>query len=426
MSVRKFMRATLSPGAALVVATTIISTSHASHDSIDKKRIDVNGHTVITGEISTDGRPLAGADILLVAWPNDEELDALGDGDRVNTQIVARDTADNLGNFAVSLDPASISPEHRREDGGVQLELVVADSNYEVFWEFTAEGPSRLLGARNVAWGNARVSQADLGERAARGRGPTHVSVELGARPAVRELGDEPEEWTAEDGARLSISEASERAAVPKEVRRADFDTQDVSPMAQGWCTTNVYETGRTESFVNAIGVVQAKPWVEQTSSSSHALGIAYKSGNGTWSQSGTSSRSTSSSASDHLGYAKRVYNKANYRKYVGCDGNPVNAERWRVSSIHSLNSSSVTISRPTSWVKAANCTTYSNGTKSKTSGSNTTFSSGVNFSKISLSSKASFSSSTKVKWVFTGKAQLCGSSSSGWSGSAQAGAFVL
>lgn len=431
-------RNTLALGALVTVGFATAGAAPASGGEHETTALDVNvsADTVVTGVVTKDGKPVAGADVLLIAWPNDAVLDALADGERVNTRVVARDAANDAGQFEVSLTPDSLSPEHRRKDGGVQLELVIADRQSEVIWNFTAVGAASEL-SRNGAltWGNERVDQRSLAARSELGVGPTHISVEIGERPTVRELGDEPENWVDDNGGRLSAAGATDRAVAPKEPRRADFDTiatvdGDVTPLAQGWCATGTYETGRTESFIRTIGVIQAKNWVDQSSSSSHTLGIAYKSGSGAWSQSGTASRTTSTSSSDHLSYNGTLRNKVNYRKYVGCDGTPLNAEQWRSSSIHSLGSSVIIHSTRPDWQKSANCTNYpaTTGTKSKTSGSNVTYSAGVNFSKISLSARASYSSYTKQRWVpsgGSGRFNLCGSSSSGWSGAAQAGAFV-
>jgi hypothetical protein len=353
-------------------------------------------------------------------------MDALEDGERVNTKVVGREKADSAGRFAVSLDPATLGSEHRRSDGGVQLELVVADAVDEVFWDFTAAVSTRV----GSAWGNDRIDQRDLAGRSALNLGPAHVSIDVGERPEVRELGDEPETWVDDNGERLTLSSAAQRATAAKETRRALFDEDvagagDVTPLGQGWCATSAYKNGLTEGFIRTIGVINAKNWVDQGTSSSHTLGVGYKSGSGSWSQSGTEKKSTGATSSDHRGYNATIRNKVNYRRYVGCDGLPLNAERWRPSSIHSLGSSGIIHSTRPAWNKPANCTTYSQGNKTKSQGTNVTFSSGISFSPISLSAKSSYSSNTKQRWVVTGRFQLCGSTSSGWAGAPQAGAFV-
>lgn len=428
-------------GIASVTVASLFTVSIPAANATTGESLDVatSERTVITGTVARDGRPVKHADILLIAWPNHSTLAALEDGERVPTLAAGRVVANASGRFAVDVDPADIPSQYKEPDGGVHFEVVAADATEEVFWEFSTAGGARSAKTHPAlaVWPNARVSEDSLRGRAARNIGPTHIDLDLGMRPTARELDDDPATWIDdEESQRVVPSQAVLRGSAPKEPRRADFDRRidssdgGFTTLGQGWCATGTYQNGRTESFMRTVGTTQAKNYVVQTSSSSHTLGIAYKSGStSSWTQDGTTTTTTGVSSTDHLGYNVTIRNQVNYRKHIPCDGVPLGAERWRPSSIHSLGSSYVLHSSRPAWTAAANCTTYpgSTGVKEKTVGTNVTFSSGVNFSYVSLSAKAAYASSTVQRWTptNTGSFKLCGSTSSGWAGAPQAGAFV-
>lgn len=267
---------TLVRTAAVVIGVAVAGTLTAAAPASENfGGVATDAHTVVTGVVTRDGTPVARADVLLIAWPNDEVMDALEDGERVNTKVVGQEVADSAGRFAVSLDRRSLSTEYHRPDGGVQLEVVVADAADEVSWHFTAAASTSL----RSAWGNDRIDQRDLAERTLLNIGPTHVSIDIGKRPKAHELGDEPETWVDSSDEQLTLSAADQLATGAKEPRRALFDDDiaisgDVTPLGQGWCATGSYKKGLQEDFIRTIGVKNATNWVDQTTSSSHSLGI--------------------------------------------------------------------------------------------------------------------------------------------------------
>lgn len=401
----------------------------------------VGPRTVITGVVTKNGKPVGNADVLLIAWPNYKVLDAMPAGESVKTKVVARTAANHAGRFAVSLDPAHVGSRYWA-DTGAQLEVVVADATHEVFWEFTASPADAGQRGRGLAWGNPRIDQEKLLDRPDSGVGATHVAIDIGERPSVRELGDEPEQWIAdpETTSTLGARGAAAHAAATRGERRPAFDkmspaSTDASTLAGsestdvdarapggGWCATNDWQNGRSEKFIRSVGTIQAKNWVDQTTNSEHTLGIAFK-GSGGWSQSGTQSRKTGVFSSDYRGPNITLKNKVNYRKYIYCDGR--GWIQWRAAGIHSLGESIMTHSKRPAWNKPGHCTTYSTGTKKKETGSNKTFAGGVDLSQINVSAKASYSRNTVQRWEFSGRARLCGSTTSGWVSSPQAGAYI-
>lgn len=422
----------------VIVATTMLlcvsaGTAYGSiegnqaTESNDSATIDAT--TMISGAVTKDGTPFTQADVTLVAWPNQEELTMLGDGERVNTEIVGRASTDSVGRFAISLDPSTIGSAYTGADGEVDIELVVADSDNELVWYFTAVRATPELARKGNAWGNPRVDQKSLAGWWAEGLGPAHVIVDLGKTPSVVERGNEPSTWVDDNNESLSIPEAKAAAQAAIQPRRVELNEdamleEEEEELGAYWCATSTYYTGISEAFVNSIGTVQGKPYVAQTTSSSHTLGIAYKSGSSaSWTQNGTKTVTTGASADNHLTYSGRVYNRVKYRKWVPC-GFVFGKELRRVHVITSLNDYVVSIARP-AW-NYCSSTIYRSGSNSKVQGSNATFSSGVSLGVISVSSNASFTSNTKIRWQFSSTgAKLCGSNSNGWVSAPQARARV-
>jgi hypothetical protein len=99
---------------------------------------------LVSGVITRDAQPVAGADVLVMTEQSDEaQVD-----DRAELLVAAHVTSDTQGRFAVSLNPADISPEHINPDGWVTVFLRIADATSQVTWVFTAiPGPGAGAGS---------------------------------------------------------------------------------------------------------------------------------------------------------------------------------------------------------------------------------------------------------------------------------------
>jgi hypothetical protein len=382
--------------------------------------------TVLTAEVVTDGRPLAGADYVLRAWPSASVLAEQPDGELVRTVTLATGVTNRRGEVRVAVDSAVLGRDFV-DDDTVNFELGIGYGSQEATWNFPATRAAAGGASPQHLWSNPNVSREEAAVHAGLGLGPVHLSIDLGERPSIVERGNEPSSWINDDGRTLQGTEVVAVSAVQLAPRTSVNTVGDVS-LAEScyYIAQNNWQYGRGERFIHAIGTAQAPPTVLQTTSSSHTMGVAYRSsGTASWSQSGTSTATTGASDSRYLGTSVRVYNTVNYRQYRYSCNHGVSytgQEQWRPVSINALNAGRDIISRP-NWT--GGCTTYSNGTRSKTQGSNVTFATGVTLSFFSVSAKSSFSVSTALRWDFTGPAKLCGSSSLGWVSAPQAGAYV-
>lgn len=341
-------------------------------------------------------------------------------GDPVRNLIAGRATTDELGGFTVSIDPAEIPADYRSDLGHVDFELHLAVDDSEVMWNFSAGGAA-VGGAGATTWGNPRVDAET--SPAGSGIGPTHLSINFAEDDAsIVELGNEPSTWLDDEGEVLGDEEAREVALVQVLPRDAGVEAASGIGIMAGpiWCATNTYRRQLAEQFARSVGTIQGKPYIHQTTSSSHTMGVAvnYKS---SWSASGTRTKSTSASSYEHMGYFAFARNRVNYRLYAGCE---VVQNQWRPHSFYSLNDHRVLTSRPQSWTHCSNV--KKTGWAEKIQGTNATYSTGVKFPNIGLSADANFSSSTKIHWDFSGSgARLCGSTSKGWATAPQAGAYI-
>jgi hypothetical protein len=358
-------------------------------------------------------------------------LDKIGDGDVVPTKSVATGTTDESGRFVLAVDPDALGVDYIGAHNGADLEIAIANDDRQVDWSFTAF--VQESDGDGQAWSNPRLETANSSLKRQERKAPTHLLVDLGEEPTIVEEGKAPEEWIGPDRKPLGKSRGAAATRVLSHDRtipsRRKSDVSAAAPPICATSATNEYQYGRREEFVNAIGVLNAKATVSQKSGTDHTLGVAidYKNDQAGFKQSGSLTKSFSSSAESSFGITQLAYNTVNYRKYrYKCSiTGTVKWEQWRPDNYNDLNAGSISIARPSWNASSANCTTKDNGTFIKTQGSNQVFSAGVSLNVISLSSEAKFSSETSLKWVFTGRAKLCGSTSAGWVSAPQAGAFV-
>jgi hypothetical protein len=380
--------------------------------------LDTGNTLVASGLVLDNGLPVAGADVTATAWPDVDVLSRLRAGQTVPTKTYAIVRTDDSGAFQVSIDPGSLDRRYFDAKGRVGISLSVAHSSQEIQWDFSA---TNLHDARSAVWGNPRIRTEDSTARLAGNQAPTQIRVELGSHPTVEEVGRNPADWIGADHQALGAAGA---AAARQVFSKSRARTRVASPCMS--IALNEYDNGRSEEFVNTIGVLNARPIVIQKQGTDHTLGIAASAASspGSFKLSGSATLSFEAAAETTYGVSERAVNKVNYRKYRdGCPGNF--SYKWRPIGYHSLNAGAVSIPRPSWNANDVNCTTYSSGTYYKSRGTNVVFSAGVDLKVVDVSAEAKFSSETQLKWVFTGRAKLCGSSSSGWVSSSQAGAFV-
>jgi len=347
----------------------------------------------LTGLVARDGVPVAGASVSLVAWPTNPILATLPAGAAVATLPVATVNSDSTGRF--SIQPTAVPADYRDPEGTTNYELSVADGTRSVLWNLSLTFTNGATGGRWTTAGEPSASQ-----------GPgTSLRFDLGVHSGVGI--DLPSAMTSQTAPADDVVQTG-FTAVP---------AQSVAPACCVcvWAATNNWYYNRPEKFMAAYAWSGAKVTVTQVNGTDHQLGIGYQVSGGNWSQSGTMNLDESSGGGAEVaGFInKYIYNAVNYRDWVNSCG----ATQRRPASTYAFISSTTSASHPT-W---SYCTTYTSGTFWKTSGTNVTYSAGVNIIVLSVSAQSGWNTSTKEAWVVTSATKLCGSTSQGWVSSPQA-----
>ncbi len=381
-------------------------------------------NTALTGTVSSNGASVAGADVVVIAWPNQSTLESLGDEQKVEAKVVATAQTDARGDFAVQLDSSSLPKDLLSETGQVDVDVIVADKEHE------AERSLSLLSTPD-GWTSAEVVAAAV-ETAS----PVDLRFDLGTgafqSSAVSEadLATDPDLLSDEEGLTLAPGDAP-GFNTTSVVDRGRIDTilsergsaSGITPLEECYSVaTSTYQSQRPESFVIAQGVVNAKVKVTQGSGTSHSLGVAASFGNG-WKGSGSTTKSTSSSASQSgIATARRYYNRVKYRYYRNTCGASY-GNYWRPYSVQELVAGYVLVSR----LSYSRCNTYDSGySYTKNRGRNTTYGTGVDLAQVNVSAQSGYNSDTSLSFGdFTGRAKLCWSSSAGREQSARVVAAV-
>lgn len=157
----------------------------------------VDANAVLSGVVTRNGEPAEGVEIVVTAWPNDEILAALGDGEPVPTRELARVSTDREGWFVVTLDPQEVGADHTREDGMVDLDIWfgigIGPTARPHSYSFTAM--PNTSGRGGGTWASDHFDDAEFAARAAEGKAPMHVLVEIGDDPSLIEEGSELVFW---------------------------------------------------------------------------------------------------------------------------------------------------------------------------------------------------------------------------------------
>ncbi|MCV2394103.1 hypothetical protein OEB99_07280 [Actinotalea sp. M2MS4P-6] len=379
----------------------------------------------VSGTVQRDGRGVP-ADVVVVAWPDQEFLADLADGERVPLVTVALARASGNGSFVARVDPAALPAEYVAADGQVNLEVTAADAASQMTWNVSVRADATSSGA--TAWHSAKVDAAPAG---AEPLGAAAVATSSAPR-MVFDLGTGVvlDSTTPLDSfidvAGQPLTEAEARDSLTTGVvgrdRRTDLAVRAgadavasgvVVPMepicdvvAVGW----VY--GVTEYFTHVQGASFANVKVTQGYESSHTLGIAYSGagGGGTWTAGGSQTiKLGASGTSPAYTDARRMANKVNYRKYQNtCTGQIT----LRPASIHTILSNQTYTTRRT---YSYACVSYKAGqTFTKTRGTNLTVSGGVKLPNISVNAQSGFNSLSSATWTWTKSGKLCANSNLG------------
>jgi hypothetical protein len=350
---------------------------------------------VTTGAVVRDGAPVDHASVSAVAWPGPDVLDRAPAGKTFTLPVVARTKTDAAGRFSLRIDESRLPAGFRRADGAIDLELVAADSAHEVRWRQTV-APARAAGVRTAA--------------STAGTAPVSFTFDLGDEPSVLAAGA-PATSGAGTFAATSAESANRFATAAK---RPCGSPLSVTPGAR--------HKGLGEKFMKVLAWSGAKATVEQTTSSTHKLGVGVKYAGGSWSASGSVSLQTKiegGASTDNVVDAY-AWNKVNYRdmniKCIAPGKDGWTRTDRSPTSFNDLNSKFTRAQH----TKLQFCATKLPGRYWKTKGRNVTFDGGVDLGPISVNAQAGFDSTTKLQFNVTKKTKLCGTSSAGWLSSAQ------
>lgn len=322
------------------------------------------------------------------------------------TRVVASTTTNADGGYSLSPNLADLPARYVEPDGTVNLEVDTTSATLTQQWNL----PSALPGSAAAGYPTMSVARIR----------PARVAFNLGRSTVTTTLaGKTATHAVATARAPVRAARLQAHAVAPQAV------TPDGPPFEGGcdpWKTGTTYYN-RNERFINVWAMTQAHATVIENVGSSHTLGIAVNYGNGGYGVSGSASIHTQTSAGGEWTTAanRTVYNSVNYRQYYRTCYHPYGSEIEHMAKplgFYDIIHTAVAID-PNTWT---GCVTKGAGTVwTKSKGTNVEFSAGVSLPFASVSSQASYSSSTEITWRPTGSVLLCGSSQDGWVSSAQA-----
>lgn len=365
-----------------------------------------NAPVAVSGQLKDGGTSLSG-DVVAMAWPNAEQLNALPEGANVPLLAVAHARTGTDGRYDLRIDPAAVPSGYRSADGQIDLDVTAAGGQSQLTWSLSL----RDVGGR--AWIAANASEVDA-----------VVAPVLNMNVADGAVAVSSVQY--EDTTGMATYKAATEARTPYvDAAIAQVDTSGSSaaatsgaapmsicgPPSKGGLTYGV-----PARMLKAQGLSNVPVTVDFDSGASYTLGIAIKSTSGHMSTGGSQTISTGAGATNTWSSTRAIYNKYNYRAYTNsCAG----SKTYRPESVHSYMTSAVSTSR----TDYPTCTYYSSGTYWKQAGKNFTQNGGVAFPGIALDAQSGFNSKVKIAWKFNSRARLCGSSSLGWASSSWAGA---
>jgi hypothetical protein len=343
---------------------------------------------VVSGAVLRDGKPVSGATIQTLVWPNTDTLTALADGAPVPTRQLPASKTDGTGRFVVTLADGNLPASYLDAKGRSQIELQVSDGGGRVVWSFTA---------RPKASGWTSVGQQNAGSSAAES-----VAIDVGATPTVTVLSD-----SGADG--LANGSMSAKDAVAIGTPEATTVLPDVPnpPACQYYGSTWLYN--RVEPFAHVYPGSKAPATIYQSYNVDHTVGIALTGAHGWLGGSAGGSRTISLGASGArtLTYNATAFNSLNFRDYKNSCG-------WTIRqamSVYAILSRIDAASEP----DFTYCGFATSGDYVKHKGNNITFRNDVNVGPVSVDAQSGWSEETDIKWHVTSFTGICGPTAIGW-----------
>jgi hypothetical protein len=392
--------------AALGVAILIASTWDLSLASATASSANAPAtiEEMASGLVRNDGKPVAGADVELIAWPSQAVLEDLPTGVPVPLRVVGTTTTDDKGHFSIEVEPEALPRVSKGPKSRVDLEMRVTDGARQLSYDYTVEAvPEAQRAARGRSWTALSGSMAP-GKKTA-----PELRVDLG-RGTAWDVANDPAKWLKKNGVpygRAGRNKAA-RVAVKKvtPAMRAAYSRREICLVIADDVVKNL-----PEHFLNVYAWSGARGTVTQSNGVDHSLGIGIRNGNtGAWKGSGSSTISLNSQGSQSRIVNSSVWNRVNYRDYI--DQCAQDTKRRPLSYYDMLSNDWA----PVAHVKfTASCSIKLDGaTWSTGSAKNKTYGAGVDLGPINVSAQSGYNSSMDLKFRFTQKSKLCGNSSLG------------
>ncbi|MFE2212122.1 DNRLRE domain-containing protein [Streptomyces canus] len=376
------------------------------------------------------GNTVAGADVVLYAWPDNESDDALEEGDSVKLQPVAKAISDSAGGYTLRVASASSLTPQAATDGTVNLETVAYSGSHQALFNFprtlvSSSGTSAYLAATTDAAGTT-VADADTSPVVADLvlDNPRQISAYSsstdGASNGVDEESDSTPGSLTDDPDSAAGSAEDDAAAAASAASDGGDDTATAG-VTKG-CTGQLKKK-LGEHWVIAGQTYSATTGVKHTFSysrgadSSLGVGVSATGAYGSFTGSGTISKSSSITMDyPEYGNHRGVYYKTEFSwgKYLmtcsmGGRGAPVSQHYEARARGYYGGAKTSTAYIPT----AKHCAYQQNGTKfTRTTSHAITWSDGADLANvigISLSAETGYSSDATVVYTFNANRYLCG-----------------
>jgi hypothetical protein len=117
---------------------------------------------VVKGKLTDHAGKASKGTVVALAWPGEDLLKTLEDGDRIETPVVGTANAGKSGTFELPVDAALIPSTHGRKDGGLNLLLVGSSDGSEGFLFTPAPSPVQLAAVRAGAKASADTTIPDV------------------------------------------------------------------------------------------------------------------------------------------------------------------------------------------------------------------------------------------------------------------------
>ncbi|MGW3289983.1 DNRLRE domain-containing protein [Streptomyces sp. NPDC001002] len=379
----------------------------------------------------SSGNTVAGADVVLYAWPDNESDDALEEGDSVKLQPVAKAISDSDGGYTLRVASASSLTPQAATDGTVNLETVAYSGSHQALFNFprtlvTSSGSTAYLAATTDASATT-VADADTTPVVADLvlDNPTQISAYSsstdGASNGVDEESDSTPGSLTDDPDSAAGSAEDDAAAAASAASDGTDDTTAAAGVTKG-CTGQLKKK-LGEHWVIAGQTYSATTGVKHTFSysrgadSSLGVGVSATGAYGSFTGSGTISKSSSITMDyPEYGNHRGVYYKTEFSwgKYLmtcsmGGRGAPVSQHYEARARGYYGGAKTSTAYIPT----AKHCAYQQKGTKfTRTTSHAITWSDGADLANvigISLSTETGYSSDATVAYSFDANRYLCG-----------------